>query len=478
MYKISDKNVKGLFDAIAAEDNELVAAYIKDIYVEIFDNTQALDGDELDTFTAHVDVSSDEGTDGINAELDKLYDFCDAHGISLEADSKVAVKEAIDDSTFDKLLDKAFEFGYNYGYSDTFEDFMKRVKPNVKQSLTKDMLIRLEDAFDNGKHEGDVDETAPDDYKESLNKVNKNSLNESSDGWSEELAERNIIHDLESYIYELRRTVRGAYTGAHTYQELANYTYDLADRLEAFGDEISDMPEDDDEMDEALNERELSTKERSISKIFVDNRDKINKAGTKEELISVVKDLLKDVNPERTRKIFAALDSKKDYFRALQYIYDFILKGDDLGVIKEETIDLPDADKMVKDAEKEADKILADLKLEEDCFDCCEDDFGYADDDTKELFSDDDKGEFDDELGFVPDDVMSIDMVADDDGVRETIKPQEVTHVNECTPPQFKPAKPVNMECVDKTPRRIDDIDITMDDDFEPDDVSDIVIGD
>ena len=172
------------------------------------------------------------------------------------------------------------------------------------------------------------------------------------------------------------------------------------------------------------------------------------------------------------------MNSKKDYFRALQYIYDFILKGDDLGVIKEETIDLPDADKMVKDAEKEADKILADLKLEEDCFDCCVDDFGYADDDTKELFSDEDEGEFDDELGFAPDDVVSIDMVADDDGVRETLKPQEVTHVNECTPPQFKPAKPVNMECVDKTPRRIDDIDITMDDDFEPDDVSDIVIGD
>lgn len=331
MYKISDTNVKGLFDAITAEDNELVAAYIKDIYVEIFDNTQALDGDELDTFTAQVDVSSDEGTDEINAELDKLYDFCDAHGIS---------------------------------FSDA-------------------------------------------DHK-----------------------------DVE---------------GEH---------------------------EEDEDIDEGLVERELSTKERSISKIFLDNRDKINKAGTKEELISVVKDLLKDVNPERTRKIFAALDSKKDYFRALQYIYDFILKGDDLGVIKEETIDLPDADKMVKDAEKEADKILTDLKLEEDCFDCCEDDFGYADDDTKELFSDDDKGEFDDELGFVPDDVMSIDMVADDDGVRENIKPQEVTHVNECTPPQFKPAKPVNMERVDKTPRRIDDIDITMDDDFEPDDVSDIVIGD
>ena len=66
--------------------------------------------------------------------------------------------EAMDSSKFDKLLDKAFEFGYNYGYSDTFEDFMKKVKPNVKQSLTKDMLIRLKDAFDNGNHEGDVDD--------------------------------------------------------------------------------------------------------------------------------------------------------------------------------------------------------------------------------------------------------------------------------------------------------------------------------
>lgn len=69
--------------------------------------------------------------------------------------------EAMDSSKFDKLLDKAFEFGYNYGYSDTFEDFMKKVKPNVKQSLTKDMLIRLKDAFDNGNHEGDVDEEMP-----------------------------------------------------------------------------------------------------------------------------------------------------------------------------------------------------------------------------------------------------------------------------------------------------------------------------
>ena len=472
MYNISEKNVNGLFNAVDDNDVELVAAYIKDIYVELFDNTQALDGDELDLFTAQVDVSSDNGVKGINAELNKLYDFCDNHGISLEADSNFAVKEAVNDSTFDKLLDKAFEFGYNYGYGDTFEDFMKKVKPNVKQSLTKDMLIRLEDAFDNGKHEGDVDETAPDDYRESLNKVNKNSLNESSDGWSEELAESNVIRDLESYIYELKRTVRGAYTRAHTYQELADYTYDLADRLKDFGDEISDMSEDDDEMDEALNERELSKEKRSISKIFVDNRDRINKTSTKEELVSVIKDLLADVSPERTAKIFAALNSKKDYFRALQYIYDFILKGDDLGVIRED-IDVPSAEDMLDDAQEEAEKELQNLDLEED-IDFDFDSFDAFDDDIDELDIEDSE-DIETEDGDY-DDVTYIDIIADDDGQRTP-----VTFTNECTPPQLKTHTPTTLavpNVSETTPAKADEVDVTIEDGFEADDIDFIEMKD
>lgn len=85
---------------------------------------------------------------------------------------------------------------------------------------------------------------------------------------------------------------------------------------------------------ESLIERELSTKENSISKIFIDNKDKINATTTKQSLVDIIKDLLKDLNPSRTDRIFKILDSKKDYFSALQYIYDFILKGDDFGVIK------------------------------------------------------------------------------------------------------------------------------------------------
>ena len=337
MYKISDRNVNGLFDAIAAEDNELVAAYIKDIYVEIFDNTQALDGDELDTFTAQVDLSSHEGVKGINAELDKLYDFCDAHGISFSA------------------------------------------------AEPKDV-------------EGELRESA-------------------NDGWDDSLEGAGILYDLEKLIYEIKNARKGVYTKAHTYSELADYVNGLADRLNDFAEDINEYEEVED-VTEGLVEKELSTKNRSISKIFVDNKDKINATSSKEELVSVVKDLLKDVNPQRTEKIFRALNSKRDYFKALQYIYDFILKGDDLGVIKE-------------DVEAEDDIVV-------DMFD----DFNF-DDDVDELIRETKVEECD--CGFIPDDTDNIELVDVEEDIE---RPKEVVHVDGCTADRFKSANPVNFsEC-------------------------------
>ena len=308
-YKISEKNAVGLDNATMDEDVELAAAYIKDIYSEIFENTQFLSGDDLDLYTAQVDVSSDNGARGINKELRKLYKFLDDHNIEINFPS----------------------------------------------------------------------------------------------------------------------------------------------------DEIET---------ESLVERELSTKDRAISKIFVDNKDKINETKTKEELVSVIRDLLKDVDPARTKKIFAALDSKKDYFRALQYIYDFILKGDDLGVIKEE-IDVPSVEEIMSKAEKEADDVMKKLDLDESTdFDYFEDE--VIDDSTDKLFPDEECDEIEDD--FVADDIDSIDMISDDDGQRTP-----VTFTEEKTPPQFKPkSKPLTKfgldEC-DKVPTRADEIDTMMDDDFEADDV-------
>lgn len=369
MYKISDKNSKGFFDALADNDNELIAAYIKDIYVEIFENTQALSGDDLDTFTAQVDVSSDLGDRGINREVRKLYRFCKENGIGFP--------------------------------------------------------------------------------------LKENLMNEASDGWDTDLIYdlegAEVLTKLQQLLYEIDKTYRGAYTHAKTYEALGQYVVDLAEGLEYFGQKLSELEDDDEDIDESLNERELSKLDRSISKIFVDNKDKINKAGSKEELILVVKDLLKDVNPERTEKIFSVLKSKKDYFNALKYIYDFILKGDGLGVIKEEVkINVPSVDKFVADAEAEADKLISKMGLEE-----CE------------LIDADE---------FVYDDVAYIDMFDDDDGVREPIK-KEVNFTNECTPDRFKPDKEIDfnrdkaaLECKDSG------VDFMVDDDFEADDIDSIDI--
>lgn len=318
-YRVSEKNREGLYNAVMDNDIELTAAYMKDIYQEIFDNTQALSGDDLDLFTAEIDVASDSGVKELNKKLNKFYDFCDDNKISLEQDP---------------------------------------VLPPEETDVTNE------------------------------------------------------------------------------------------------------------DKSESLVERELSTKERAISKIFVDNKDKINGTKTKDELISVIKDLLKDVDPARTQKIFAALASKKDYFRALQYIYDFILKGDDLGVIKEE-IDVPSVEEIMSKAEKEADDVMKKLDLDESTdFDYFEDE--VIDDSTDKLFPDEECDEIEDD--FVADDIDSIDMISDDDGQRTP-----VTFTEEKTPPQFKPkSKPLTKfgldEC-DKVPTRADEIDTMMDDDFEADDV-------
>ena len=389
-YTISDKNVNGLFDAVRDSDVELSAAYIKDIYQELFDNTQFLTGDDLDLFTAQVDVSSDAGTKGINKELKKLYGFCDAHGIGL-SDSEPEVEAGLEESA--------------------------------------------------------------------------------SDGWDDSLEGAGILYDLEKLIYEIKKGRRGVYTKAHTYAELADYVSSLADRLSNFAENISEYEEDDD-VNESLVERELSTKERSISKIFVDNRDRINKTSTKEELVSVIKDLLKDVSPERTTKIFAALNSKKDYFRALQYIYDFILKGDDLGVIRED-IDVPSAEDMLDDAQEEAEKELQNLDLEED-IDFDFDSFDAFDDDIDELDIEDSE-DIEAEDGDY-DDVTYIDIIADDDGQRTP-----VTFTNECTPSQLKTHTPTTLtvpNVSESAPAKADEVDVTVEDGFEADDIDFIEMKD
>lgn len=85
---------------------------------------------------------------------------------------------------------------------------------------------------------------------ESLKESKK--LNESSDGWDEsklyDLSE--ILDEIYNLQYEVQNTVRGAYTNAHTYEELGYYVHNLGSNLMDVGDEIMEMEEEEDEEDE------------------------------------------------------------------------------------------------------------------------------------------------------------------------------------------------------------------------------------
>lgn len=74
-------------------------------------------------------------------------------------------------------------------------------------------------------------------------------LNESSDGWDEsklyDLSE--ILDEIYNLQYEVQNTVRGAYTNAHTYEELGYYVRNLGSNLMDVGDEIMEMEEEDEE---------------------------------------------------------------------------------------------------------------------------------------------------------------------------------------------------------------------------------------
>ena len=89
-----------------------------------------------------------------------------------------------------------------------------------------------------------LDESLFNEYKENTKK-----LNESLDGWDEEFEDEPVLGDLENFIYEIRNAVKGAYTGATTYQELADYIEELADELSDFASEVRLHPEDEEDED-------------------------------------------------------------------------------------------------------------------------------------------------------------------------------------------------------------------------------------
>lgn len=72
----------------------------------------------------------------------------------------------------------------------------------------------------------------------------------------------------------------------------------------------------------------LSEKGNSINKLLLDNKEAIDGAASKEELVKACQDILADEGGAKAQQFLQVLKAKKNHYAALKYVYDFILAGE------------------------------------------------------------------------------------------------------------------------------------------------------
>lgn len=78
---------------------------------------------------------------------------------------------------------------------------------------------------------------------------------------------------------------------------------------------------------------ELSTKQGAIGYVIMQNKSRIDAARNMQELIQVCEEMLIDSNNCDKENFLSNVKSKKDHFGVLNYIYNYMFKGDGFGVI-------------------------------------------------------------------------------------------------------------------------------------------------
>lgn len=70
-----------------------------------------------------------------------------------------------------------------------------------------------------------------------------------NDGWNTDKLDSltSVLNDIYNLQYEIENCVRGAYTGAHTYEELGRYIQELGNQLIQEGSYIEEEVEEDEE---------------------------------------------------------------------------------------------------------------------------------------------------------------------------------------------------------------------------------------
>lgn len=72
----------------------------------------------------------------------------------------------------------------------------------------------------------------------------------------------------------------------------------------------------------------LSEKGNSTNKLLLDNKEAIDGAASKEELVKACQDILADKGGAKAQQFLQVLKAKKNHYAALKYVYDFILAGE------------------------------------------------------------------------------------------------------------------------------------------------------
>lgn len=88
-------------------------------------------------------------------------------------------------------------------------------------------------------------------FQERKELTNPLTENRDSDGWDdeklEELDSYEVLDAISGLDYEISNAIRGAYTGAHTYEELGEYIVKLAENLKLFGEDVMEIEEGEEE---------------------------------------------------------------------------------------------------------------------------------------------------------------------------------------------------------------------------------------
>lgn len=155
--------------------------------------------------------------------------------------NKKAYDRKRDSKVVDERLDKQSDFELTYVLDEIEElsNYYRSRQDNWSNEDTEEFLKDMNDILHRTQHL----------FRKARVLGESKELNESSDGWDEsklyDLSE--ILDEIYNLQYEVKNTIRGAYTNAHTYEELGYYVHNLGSNLMDIGDEIIEMEEEDEE---------------------------------------------------------------------------------------------------------------------------------------------------------------------------------------------------------------------------------------